>query len=1301
MVFRRMNWLVLCILMSFSLSVNAGLIEGDYVPPTPNFAPFNSTTNYTFYEGWNMFAVPVVASNNTVKSVLYPIEGKYGKVLRYNTITRSYETFNPAYPEWLNDFIEFDQDHAYWVSITENCTLSLSGSIDVEYIWERIGTTIYPVNINDSISTNGTVYTSKIEVVGANSQENMAKIGDGTRYVGMGSWDVGAGYNSTNLVFSNDEGFILVGTENTPTVPTLSVLGSNFFGTSSPEFQLVSWGSGGASAGVEGFFIQSIYNQPTKIVNYKGNGLSYIAGGAGDGKAHNFYGGVDVDTTQWYDNTVNFYAGNNTSTADAVFSINVKKDEGTTFKMKNMTTFNYMDDGSDILSYSWALSMMTNEIHIFNTSEKDKVAMGIINIAEGKNASHTLAVASRGTHNWSENTAIPLIAVRVGSDGDMDNVGTLFAAQMVNDSGGVSTSFVVNTNDVDNTQGIVLVDGRALNNSYGNIVVYNNNNTRAMYVLDSTQVNTNLNADLIDGFHLDQNVSVNSSPHFNNVMAQQITLFGGGKISWMNVTNASTYGYRQTYATTGAFHDFIAEPVMNVAPEPYSSAKLVGLELVPHNGTDFQNGGSFLNVLGSNGSDFYEMWLMTLNDSNHYIWARGGNLTMKTENGDINLEPSTGKTYVRGNLTVNGDTIELFNNRLDIFLSAMDSKGETPFMVSNGTSWGIGGGTGEHNIKGLPTIYNSTWVMVAPIKPSGFVFNSSSGLTVMGLNDSDISSSLTLFADTNGESSIVANNGLVISTINTTFVGGVYGNFFGNFTGNMSVDIGSFNGSFNTSIYATTDNTTSLVLDNGFKQITLTTGEPSGDTAILVTNVTTWGIGAKSGNHTIDPFGNVSDSAWTIFVPVDNMTFMPNSSYGISLFGIGESTLGNAFSILSDKSGHTYFGATKDIIVKADNVSFNSSVYGNFFGNFTGNFTNFNYSFLNSLFVSKFGDVMAGPLSLPELLINTTTSYLKINTMNTSEGWKLATFGSNVSMYNIMGEPYNGSLYYNFQPMQNETTYTLLPSNTTMRIMGSNGTDVYPLTFVSKSDGTHLIEGDGNITIRSMDNNKVRIENLNLLNELSFDTQEGTIRMNNGIGSYTGLTIFGSNPAVASYPEMRIVSWDNNSENLSATVIGSPSEGGPAYFVSYNGSGMIFVGGGKEDEENYGLGHTFAGGMNYSSGGFYDVLLTLLASDGTEENIEEAFIIHSTYQNTTSMFSLNNLTIDAPNVKITTGDLTISGNISAESLSVTGNVSADTYYANGNAGFTGTVTVRDAGGTADCNMVYSGGILISTTCTTS
>lgn len=81
--------------------------------------------------GWNMFSVPIELNNSSIRHVLHGIDGKYGKVLRYNKTAGLYETFNPSYPDFMNNFTDFETGYGYWISITENCTAEIEGLMNV------------------------------------------------------------------------------------------------------------------------------------------------------------------------------------------------------------------------------------------------------------------------------------------------------------------------------------------------------------------------------------------------------------------------------------------------------------------------------------------------------------------------------------------------------------------------------------------------------------------------------------------------------------------------------------------------------------------------------------------------------------------------------------------------------------------------------------------------------------------------------------------------------------------------------------------------------------------------------------------------------------------------------------------------------------------------------------------------------------------------------------------------------------------------------------------------------------------
>lgn len=105
---------------------NGGNVTG-YVTDWGPWLAIPIETQFTFYTGWNLFSIPTNMTNYSATYVLSGISGKYGKVLRFNNENKSYETFNPSYPEHMNDFTEIDYDYGYWISITENCSLDVEG----------------------------------------------------------------------------------------------------------------------------------------------------------------------------------------------------------------------------------------------------------------------------------------------------------------------------------------------------------------------------------------------------------------------------------------------------------------------------------------------------------------------------------------------------------------------------------------------------------------------------------------------------------------------------------------------------------------------------------------------------------------------------------------------------------------------------------------------------------------------------------------------------------------------------------------------------------------------------------------------------------------------------------------------------------------------------------------------------------------------------------------------------------------------------------------------------------------------
>lgn len=159
----------------------------------------------------------------------------------------------------------------------------------------------------------------------SDSSSTFMRAGNGSQYVGMGSWDVGAGLITDNLVFARDNAsigaLIIVGSEDLPSVPTLSYMGAKTSGRSSPEFQIVAWDSNvGDNANL---IINQNYGQipwipgaNLGIVNYASqtstatSGIVYVAGAgiSGNGKKHIFIGGID-NSANYYDGEIELRVG--------------------------------------------------------------------------------------------------------------------------------------------------------------------------------------------------------------------------------------------------------------------------------------------------------------------------------------------------------------------------------------------------------------------------------------------------------------------------------------------------------------------------------------------------------------------------------------------------------------------------------------------------------------------------------------------------------------------------------------------------------------------------------------------------------------------------------------------------------------------------------------------------------------------------------------------------------------------------------------------------------------------------------
>lgn len=106
-------------------------------------------------EGWNLISVPVEIDNRSIGELLGSINGKYTKIATWNSSKQKYEYYYPK-NDSPNDFNRLTNSQGYWIYITEDCTLKLSGSvitdqnIQLKKGWNLIG---FNLSTSEKIST--------------------------------------------------------------------------------------------------------------------------------------------------------------------------------------------------------------------------------------------------------------------------------------------------------------------------------------------------------------------------------------------------------------------------------------------------------------------------------------------------------------------------------------------------------------------------------------------------------------------------------------------------------------------------------------------------------------------------------------------------------------------------------------------------------------------------------------------------------------------------------------------------------------------------------------------------------------------------------------------------------------------------------------------------------------------------------------------------------------------------------------------------------------------------------------------
>jgi hypothetical protein len=126
--------------------------------PSPN--PCLKTKQFSMIvkKGWNLISIPVDPENKTIESVLSSIAGKYTMARSFSPPS-NWHTYDPAHPE-LSDLHEIFPDSGYWINMTEDANLSVTGmemantQILLAAGWNLIGYPTFTVqNVPDALTS--------------------------------------------------------------------------------------------------------------------------------------------------------------------------------------------------------------------------------------------------------------------------------------------------------------------------------------------------------------------------------------------------------------------------------------------------------------------------------------------------------------------------------------------------------------------------------------------------------------------------------------------------------------------------------------------------------------------------------------------------------------------------------------------------------------------------------------------------------------------------------------------------------------------------------------------------------------------------------------------------------------------------------------------------------------------------------------------------------------------------------------------------------------------------------------------
>ncbi len=112
--------------------------------------------------GWNLVSIPFEPPNRSIASVLGSISGSYDCVRAYDASDAQdhWKVYSVDMPANLNDLSELDRNLGFWVHVTRNCTLWVSGTpenvtaIELHAGWNLVG---YPT-LNGTITAGDALW---------------------------------------------------------------------------------------------------------------------------------------------------------------------------------------------------------------------------------------------------------------------------------------------------------------------------------------------------------------------------------------------------------------------------------------------------------------------------------------------------------------------------------------------------------------------------------------------------------------------------------------------------------------------------------------------------------------------------------------------------------------------------------------------------------------------------------------------------------------------------------------------------------------------------------------------------------------------------------------------------------------------------------------------------------------------------------------------------------------------------------------------------------------------------------------